>query len=150
MKLGEALKVQNNLITKVNHIRKLIFKCLKAQEGDTPPFKVDELYKEYVELNIKIRQLKTSILIANSKIQISSERSMMESIVEKDVWLMQQEMLSSIIENGIITNSYNHLIKDISLVEVTEYEAQYNKVCEVIWTLDIKIQQQNWLSDIET
>lgn len=63
--LGELLKTVTVLQSKAYHIKYIIYKSCKVQEGDTPPFKVDDLYEQYVSLIKSTRHVKMQIQQCN-------------------------------------------------------------------------------------
>lgn len=59
--LGELLKTVAVLKFKSSHIKSIIQDNCKVQQGDTPPFKVDDLYEEYLSLIKLMRCTKLQI-----------------------------------------------------------------------------------------
>lgn len=174
--LGELLKTVTVLQSKAYHIKNIIYKSCKVQEGDTPPFKVDDLYEQYVLLIKSIRCAKMQIQQSNvlphgdnctnsnvdagehddkenlfqSDTKFDDEEDddgevMMKLLVRKDIMKRHLSLLDRIIDDSFpSTSGFRKKIKDVSQVNVVEYDTKYRALREQIVDLELRIQKLNW------
>lgn len=157
MKLAEALNLKKNLERDADKVESLILKCCLAQNGETPPFDPNELFKQYEEIDKLIVDITIKIQRSNNQIKFTYDdkditaplRSMTQAIADIDDLKRQIELINDIISNGIVTKLYSaKKIAEESNVDVVAYYKTRRHLYERLDKLKLRVQSANWEFDL--
>ncbi|ABN64997.1 predicted protein [Scheffersomyces stipitis CBS 6054] len=151
MQLAEALRLRKDYLSRLQQLKERISNNCVVQEGDMPPESVEELTREYVELNTELTDLISKINITNTHIKFAfsedeNVKTLTEALAERDKLKREVEMHRLVVTNcSQRTHMYSRSeIKMVRTVNVKEVQKKVDMLSKSLRILDDKIQHENW------
>ena len=150
MKLAEALIERAEIQKKNGQLINRIKDNTKAQEGDLPSEKPEELIAEYEENMIRFLELVQRINNTNSKTPFDGEKSIADAIALRDCLGARIRAYREFYESATIrADRYNrNEIKFVSCIDSKEIQNQINQLSKEYRETDTKLQSINWTVDL--
>ena len=149
MKLAEALNQRADLQKRIAQLRERLSNNVKVQEGDEPAEKPEDLFKE---LEGALKELESLIVRINRTNQetVWEGKSLTEMIAGKDVLSLQLSVLRTALESANVrSDRYSrNEIKFVRTVDVNDLQKKVDDLSRDLRTLDSKLQQANWMTDL--
>ncbi len=152
MKLAEALMERADMQNKLNVLNDRILSNLKVQEGQELIEDPNELIKEYEKVNNALINLIQKINKTNSKTIIKEyDCTIADALAKKDMLLKLKSTYDEIVSEATAyqTRISRSEIKYINVVDVKNINKLSDKVGKEYRLLDVKIQELNWLTELE-
>ena len=149
MKLAEALNQRADLQKRIAQLRERLSNNVKVQEGDEPAEKPEDLFKE---LEGALKELESLIVRINRTNQetVWEGKTLTEMIAGKDVLSLQLSVLRTALESANVrSDRYSrNEIKFVRTVDVNDLQKKVDDLSRDLRTLDSKLQQANWMTDL--
>jgi|688.fasta_scaffold35236_5 hypothetical protein len=150
MKLADALLIRSDINKKLASLTDRIKGNCRIQDGEEPGEDPQKLMIEAFRLMQDLEVLVGRINRSNLVIKLTSGKTMMEAIAERDR-LMSQHNLLKVAANAcrLDTNYYSHSeIKWKVLLRVDSLENQADDLSKKIRNLNSAIQEANWNNEL--
>jgi len=150
MKLAEALLIRADQKKKLLSLRERIAQSVRAQEGETPAEKADDLIAQAFALLKEHQSLALQIDRANAKAKLADGRWLAEMLAERDTLVQQHSLLLAAIaatQQKADRYSYRE-IKWVVQIKVPAIQKQADDLSAKLRELNARIQETNWQVDI--
>lgn len=146
MKLAEALILRADCQRKIYQIKERLIRSAKVQEGDEPPEQPQVLLEELNSLIDQLTDLVGKINRTNSSVMLDDHLSISDALALRDSMQLKRNAYDAIVETAASRQDrYGHSeIKYLSTVNVTQLQAEVDRLARDYRLLDTKIQQANW------
>ena len=150
MKLAEALHERADIQKRLSQLRGRLLNNAKVQEGEKPVENPAELLQEMDGMILRLEELILRINMTNSATMDSGETLTAllakRECLQKKVGLMRDflDRASELVERSAYTE-----IKVHSTVSVPEKRKELDALSKDLRTLDSRIQQLNWLTELQ-
>ena len=138
-----------DLQKRIAQLRERLSNNVKVQEGDEPAEKPEDLFKE---LEGALKELESLIVRINRTNQetVWDGKTLTEMIAGKDVLSLQLSVLRSALESANVrSDRYSrNEIKFVRTVDVNYLQKKVDDLSRDLRTLDSKLQQANWMTDL--
>lgn len=149
MKLAEALQERADLQKRIAQLSRRLDNNARVQQGEKPAEDPVELLRELDECIERLEYLIAAINRTNS-VTISEGESLSTLIARRDCMRKKISILQDFLQEAsmLTSRSYRTEIIVKSTVSVYELRKKVDLLSRDLRTLDLRIQQQNWLSDL--
>lgn len=150
MKLAEALILRSDLQKRIEQIRTRLYNNVVTQEGELPSEDPNLLLKEFMSLQDELASIIKSINKTNNKTAFNDKLTLSEALVERDAILSKRTIFFNAAERASERQDrYSRSeIKNVSIIDVKEFQKQADKFSKEFRELDTKIQGLNWNTDL--
>ena len=150
MKLAEALNIRADLKKKILQLKERLLRNSKVQEGEEPSENPEnlllELNSNLLELEILIKKINRT----NCK-TFYGDKTITDLIAERDVLALnlsvKREFLKEASEK--IDRYSNTEVKILSTINISEKQKEIDKLSKILRETDMKIQELNWITELE-
>ncbi|MFB2836744.1 DIP1984 family protein [Floridanema evergladense] len=150
MKLSEALILRADCQKRVEQLRQRLMRSAKVQEGEQPPEDPSALL---AELETTLRELANLIQRINKTNSLTNLRegvTISDALAQRDILLLRRSVYDSLVNAAALNqNRYSQSeIKYFSTVNITELQAQVDRLSRECRELDTTIQAANWNTEL--
>ena len=151
MKLAEALLLRRDLNNRLFQLRNEISSSVLVQEGDTLDRSITELFKEYDEINQQYSELVVAINRKNATASLAdSALLLMEALEQREQLRRKHALLTQALdETKAAPRMGRNEIRLVRTIDTKTLTEQLNTTAKQLRELDGKIQQTNWLVDLQ-
>jgi ABC-type phosphate transport system auxiliary subunit len=150
MKLAEALLIRADQKKKLLSLRERIGQNVRAQEGETPAEKVDDLIAQAFALLKEQQALALQIDRANAKGKLADGRPLADALAERETLAQQHALLIAAVDAAqkkADRYSYRE-IKWVVQIKIAAVQKQADDLSAKLRELNARIQETNWQIDI--
>ena len=149
MKLANALSERSDIQKKLAQLQPRLNNNARVQEGDTPSEDPVELMQLVDELYARLEELIARINMTNSK-TVADGLTLTEWLAKRDCLKQKIGMLRSFLDSASArTDRYSNTeIRVRSTVNVRETQKRLDDMSGELRTIDERIQELNWLTEI--
>lgn len=154
MKLAEALTARADLQRRIEQLRARITANARYQEGEEPAEDAAALLVQAdADLQL-LRDLIRRINATNSRLDLGTDGTMTDALAARDVLRLQHSLLADAAAaasgaNDQFLRQMRSELRQISALPVAELRSRADAVAQELRELDNRIQQANWLHDLE-
>jgi len=154
MKLAEALTARADLQRRIEQLRARITSNARYQEGEEPAEDAAALLVEADADLAQLRDLIRRINATNARLDLGADGTMTDALAARDVLRLQHSLLADAAaaasgSNDGFQRQMRSELRKISALPVAELRARADAVAQELRELDNRIQQANWLHDLE-
>lgn len=154
MKLAEALTARADLQRRIEQLRARITANARYQEGEEPAEDAAALIVRADADLLLLRDLIRRINATNSRLDLGSDGTMTDALAARDVLRLQHSLLADAAAaasgaNDQFLRQMRSELRQISALPVGELRSRADAVAQELRELDNRIQQANWLHDLE-
>lgn len=154
MKLAEALTARADLQRRIEQLRARITANARYQEGEEPAEDAAALLVEADADLARLRDLIRRINATNSRLELGADGTMTDALAARDVLRLQHSLLADAAAaasgaNDQFLRQMRSELRQVSALPVAELRARADSVAQELRELDNRIQQANWLHDLE-
>lgn len=150
MKLAEALILRADMQKRLEQIRNRLYNNVIVQEGEEPSENPEDLLKEFIFLQDDLNNIIKSINRTNNNTPFNDKMSLADALVERDSILSKRSLFSG--AAGLASQRQDRYsrteIKNVSTIDIKEYQRQADELAKEYRELDTKIQGLNWNIDL--
>lgn len=149
MKLATALSERSDIQKRLSELQERLNNNAKVQDGETTAEDPKELLKELDSLTEQLETLIYKINLTNSKTMIDgTELTLL--LAKRDVLKQKIVMLRNFLNTASAkVDRYSRTeIKILSSVDVTKLQKQIDALSKEYRTIDEKIQEANWTTEL--
>lgn len=142
--------LRGDLQNKMEQIRHRLASNVMVQEGDEPNEDPNQLLKEYDRALEEFGVLVKRINKTNNETDFSSDLTLSEALVERDILKRKRNLLASAVEEGTVRQDrYSRTeLRYVSKIDVNQLQKQIDDLSKDYRELDVKIQGLNWTVDL--
>lgn len=147
MKLAEGLLLRADLLKKIEHLEYRIRPVLIVSDDKLPQ---EDPKKILGQLRNSIQELETLVVRinkTNNKTVVKGEGSLMEALAKRDSLKMLSEKLRNIRYAAQVNNSGEANLK--TTIDIAKLQAEMDETGRAFREIDSKIQEINWLTELE-
>ena len=149
MKLATALAERSDIQNRINTISVRLDNNAKVQEGDVPAEDPKALMEELDRLIVRLEDLVARINLTNSG-TVYEGKTITELLAHRDclkkmVWLLRDFLKTA---SDRVTRMTRTEIKIVSTVPVSEIQKTVDGLAKELRTVDEKIQELNWTTEL--
>jgi hypothetical protein len=150
MKLAEALILRSDYQKRIEQLRHRLSQNARVQEGDLPNEEPQTLMKELTELLVKLKSLIQNINRTNLHTAFDQAQSLADALTSRDLIGQERKIYSELLEQATIRHDrYSRSeIKYVSMIDVKETQKFVDELSRKYRTLDVKIQELNWKTEL--
>lgn len=150
MKLAEALMIRADLQKRIAQLGERLSMNAKVQEGDMPSENPEALLKELSENMIQLENLVTRINLTNCR-EIPGVGTITALISKRDALTKKLSILREFLSSAAakVDRYSKNEIRVMSSVNVAELQKSLDADARELRSLNLKIQELNWLTDLE-
>ena len=150
MKLAEALMIRADLQKRIAQLGERLSMNAKIQEGDMPSENPEALLKELSENIIQLENLVTRINLTNCR-EIPGVGTITALISKRDALTKKLSILREFLLSAAakVDRYSKNEIRVMSSVNVAELQKAVDADAKELRSLNLKIQELNWLTDLE-
>lgn len=154
MKLAEALTARADLQRRIEQLRARITANARYQEGEEPAEDAAALLVPADADLLLLRDLIRRINATNSRLDLGTDGTMTDALAARDVLRLQHSLLADAAAaasgaNDQFLRQMRSELRQISALPVAELRSRADAVAQELRELDNRIQQANWLHDLE-
>ncbi|AQY00688.1 hypothetical protein QE375_000065 [Microbacterium foliorum] len=154
MKLAEALTARADLQRRIEQLRARITANARYQEGEEPAEDAAALLVQADADLLLLRDLIRRINATNSRLDLGTDGTMTDALAARDVLRLQHSLLADAAAaasgaNDQFLRQMRSELRQISALPVAELRSRADAVAQELRELDNRIQQANWLHDLE-
>lgn len=154
MKLAEALTARADLQRRIEQLRARITANARYQEGEEPAEDAAALIVQADADLLLLRDMIRRINATNSRLDLGTDGTMTDALATRDVLRLQHSLLADAAAaasgaNDQFLRQMRSELRQISALPVAELRARADAVAQQLRELDNRIQQANWLHDLE-
>lgn len=154
MKLAEALTARADLQRRIEQLRARITSNARFQEGEEPAEDAAALIVEADAGLAQLRDLIRRINATNARLDLGADGTMTDALATRDVLRLQHSVLADAAaaasgSNDNFQRQMRSELRKISALPVAELRTRADAVAQELRELDNRIQQANWLHDLE-
>lgn len=154
MKLAEALTARADLQRRIEQLRARITANARYQEGEEPAEDAAALLVQADDDLLLLRDLIRRINATNSRLDLGADGTMTDALAARDVLRLQHSLLADAAAaasgaNDQFLRQMRSELRQISALPVAELRSRADAVAQELRELDNRIQQANWLHDLE-
>lgn len=150
MKLAEALQERADIQKRLAQLKGRLRHNARVQEGETPSEQPEALLRELDTLVARLEELMTRINTTNVA-TLDDGESLTALIARRDSLRAKVIILQDFLEEAsdLTHRALRSEIKVYSTVAVGEQRKRLDKLAQELRQLDSRIQQRNWLTDLQ-
>lgn len=154
MRLAEALTARADLQRRIEQLRARITANARYQEGEEPAEDASALLVEADAVLVQLRDLIRRINATNSRLDLGNDGTMTDALAARDVLRLQHSLLTDAAAaasgaNEQYLRQMRSELRQIAALPVAEVRTRADAVAQQLRELDNRIQQANWLHDLE-
>lgn len=153
MKLAEALSARADLQRRIEQLRARIIANARFQEGEEPSEDASALLVDAEGDLARLRDLIRRINATNARLDLGSDGTMTDALATRDVLRLRHSLLADAAASASgstqVQRQMRSELRQISALPVAELRAKADRVAQELRELDNRIQQANWLHDLE-
>lgn len=154
MKLAEALTARADRQRRIEQLRARITANARYQEGEEPAEDAAALLVQADADLLLLRDLIRRINATNSRLDLGTDGTMTDALAARDVLRLQHSLLADAAAaasgaNDQFLRQMRSELRQISALPVAELRSRADAVAQELRELDNRIQQANWLHDLE-
>ena len=154
MKIAEALTARADLQRRIEQLRARITANARYQEGEEPAEDAAALLIQADADLLLLRDLIGRINATNSRLDLGADGTMTDALAARDVLRLQHSLLADAAAaasgaNDQFLRQMRSELRQISALPVAELRSRADAVAQELRELDNRIQQANWLHDLE-
>ncbi len=151
MKLAEALQKRADLNNKISQLREQIDDNAIVQEGEAPALDPQKLMAELDSTISEYGKLIAKINLTNVSTRTEDGETLTELMAKRDILRMSISAYQRIMQTagGITRRATRSEIKILATVNVKEIQEKTDRLQKEFRLTDNKIQQLNWLVDLQ-
>lgn len=154
MKLAEALTARADLQRRIEQLRARITANARYQEGEEPAEDAAALLVQADADLLLLRDFIRRINATNSRLDLGTDGTMTDALAARDVLRLQHSLLADAAAaasgaNDQFLRQMRSELRQISALPVAELRSRADAVAQELRELDNRIQQANWLHDLE-
>lgn len=149
MKLATALAERSDIQNRINTISVRLDNNAKVQEGDVPAEDPKALMEELDRLIVRLEDLVARINLTNSG-TVYEGKTITELLAYRDCLKKKVRVLRDFLNTASdrVTRMTRTEIKIVSTVPVTEIQKTVDGLAKELRTVDEKIQELNWTTEL--
>ena len=149
MKLATALAERSDIQNRINTISVRLDNNAKVQEGDVPAEDPKALMEELDRLIVRLEDLVARINLTNSG-TVYEGKTITELLAHRDCLKKEVRVLRDFLNTASdrVTRMTRTEIKIVSTVPVTEIQKTVDGLAKELRTVDEKIQELNWTTEL--
>ncbi len=149
MKLATALAERSDIQNRINTISVRLDNNAKVQEGDVPAEDPKALMEELDRLIVRLEDLVARINLTNSG-TVYEGKTITEFLAHRDCLKKKVRVLRDFLNTASdrVTRMTRTEIKIVSTVPVTEIQKTVDGLAKELRTVDEKIQELNWTTEL--
>ena len=149
MKLATALAERSDIQNRINTISVRLDNNAKVQEGDVPAEDPKALMEELDRLIVRLEDLVARINLTNSG-TVYAGKTRTELLAHRDCLKKKVRVLRDFLNTASdrVTRMTRTEIKIVSTVPVTEIQKTVDGLAKELRTVDEKIQELNWTTEL--
>lgn len=150
MKLSEALIVRADCQKRIEQLRQRLIRSARVQEGEQPPENPSALLAELETTLRELTDLIQRINKTNSLTNLREGVTISDALAQRDTLLLKRSVYDSLVNAAALNqNRYSQSeIKNFSTVNITELQAQVDRLSRECRELDTTIQAANWNTEL--
>jgi hypothetical protein len=150
MKLAEALILRADCKKRLEQLKARALRNAKVQEGDQPAEDPRELLAEVERVVRELAELVKRINRTNASTPFGGGLSVSDALAERDALSLRFHLYSGLAQAASITQErYSRSeVKYVSAVNVAEAQRQADELAREYRTLDARIQELNWQTEL--
>ncbi len=151
MKLAEALILRADCQKRFEQLKARILRSAKVQEGDQPAENPQDLLAELERVAGELARLVQRINLTNARTLFSENQSISDALAERDVLALRRAVYADLAQAAAISHDrYTRSeVKYRSTVNVAEVQKQADLLARSYRELDARIQELNWLTELD-
>ncbi|MGM0844694.1 MAG: DIP1984 family protein [Bacillota bacterium] len=151
MKLAEALLERADLQKRLSQMSGRLERSAVIQEGEEPPEDPQTLLKEMKRIFKKLEELVAKIQTANASTDLEPYGKLSDALVKRDLLMQKRQMLQTLADQASIVEARYSMseIRRVPTVSVRKIQKEIDEISKEYRLLDTKVQQANWLTEIE-
>lgn len=149
MKLAEALQERADLKRAIEQLRARLNNNMLVQEGEQTAEDPNALHKELIASLDRLSVLTAQINLTNCTVK-SEGKTLTELIAEKDMLTYRIQIQKVLVQTASqkIQRARNTEIRIRSAINVSEWQAEIDRMAKQLRLLDNRLQQTNWNVDL--
>lgn len=149
MKLAEALQERADLKRAIEQLRARLNNNMLVQEGEQTAEDPNTLHKELIASLDRLSVLTAQINLTNCTVK-SEGKTLTELIAEKDMLTYRIQIQKVLVQTASqkIQRARNTEIRIRSAINVSEWQAEIDRMAKQLRLLDNRLQQTNWNVDL--
>ena len=149
MKLAEALQERADLKRAIEQLRARLNNNMLVQEGEQTAEDPNALQKELIASLDRLSVLTAQINLTNCTVK-SEGKTLTELIAEKDMLTYRIQIQKVLVQTASqkIQRARNTEIRIRSAINVSEWQAEIDRMAKQLRLLDNRLQQTNWNVDL--
>jgi hypothetical protein len=150
MKLGEALVLRSDVLTRIERLRGRLKAAAIVQEGERPSEDPALLLEELTQLADELERLIVRINRTNLSTQLPDGRTLTDALARRDILTLRQSVLRQVADAaGERQQRYGRAeIRILSTVDVGVLRTQADALARERRELDTAIQETNWQTEL--
>jgi len=150
MKLGEALTLRSQLQVKFQQLRERLKASALVQEGEAPPEDPDVLLAELESVADELEELIARINKTNLATSLRDGMTLTEALARRDHLAWLQGALHQVAETASVVQArYGKAeLRMLRTVDVAKLRQRADGLAKERRTLDARIQEVNWLTEL--
>lgn len=151
MKLAEALMLRADQKKKLEQLRQRLLRSAKVQEGETPPEEPAELMAALDGTLAEFTRLVKQINRTNATTRLPGGQTLTEALADRDALALKRNVLAGVIDAASVKQDrYSRSeVKFFSTINIAETQQTLDRLAQQYRELDAKIQETNWLVELE-
>lgn len=154
MRLAEALAARADLQRRIEQLRARITASARYQEGEEPAEDAAALLVEAEAAFGQLRDLIRRINKTNARLELGEDGTMTDALASRDVLRLQHSVLTDAAAaasgaNQVGLRQMRSELRQVAALPVAPLRAAADGVAQRLRDLDNRIQQANWIHDVE-
>jgi hypothetical protein len=150
MKLAEALVLRADYQKRLEQLKARLLRNAKVQEGEKPAENPVELLKQVEEVSGALESLIERINRTNAATSITGYRTIAAALARRDILSVRRAIYADVAQAATVTQDrYSKSeVKFKSTVNVSEMQAQADRLAKEYRELDTLLQAANWATEL--
>ncbi len=150
MKLAEALVLRGDVSKRLEQVKARLLRNARVQEGDEPAEDPATLLAEYDRLAAELEALIARINRTNGRTGLDG-RTLTEALAARDILRLRQTAYRELAEHATVVQMVGTRteVRFRSAVDVGAVQKMADELARELRQLDSRIQEANWLTELE-
>ncbi len=150
LKLGEALTIRKQLLTRIGQVRERLKASALVQEGEQPSEDPADLLREFDAMATELEHLVARINRTNLATRLPSGATLTDALAHRDALAMRQAVLRQVADvAGERQQRYGRAeIRILPTVDVGDLRRKADNLARERRELDAVIQETNWTTEL--
>jgi hypothetical protein len=151
MKLAEALIMRADYQKRFNQLKHRVLVNAKVQSGDQPAEEPQSLLAEMEEVSEATRRLIQQINRTNAGVVLEGNITLADALATRDILRQRQAAYRELAMAASVTQDrYSRSeVRFVSTVDVAALQQSADSVAQACRELDTRIQEANWLTELQ-